>query len=199
MNAGCITMTDRKAGRPSSLAIFLALCGVLCSIVSCARPAPAKRPTEVVEIQGTAFTVRISAFPEEHGGFVPGAYYRFESLPSGGKSWVPAMEFRHDDPVPIPRQDVKFLTPKSAYAFMGWKYTVTTDGGNHWHVWNAEHDLAGWRCCNYRLIKEVELEPNGAGKMFLRPIPGRSGEAPELVTSDFGWHWTAQPTRDSRE
>jgi hypothetical protein len=40
------------------------------------------------------------------------------------------------------------------------------------------------------------LEPNGAGKMFLRPIPGRPGEVPELVTADFGWHWTAPPPRD---
>jgi hypothetical protein len=196
MNAGCITMTDRKAGRLFSLAIFLALCGGLTFFISCTSPAPAKHPTEVAEIAGATFTVRISAFPEEHGGFVPGAYYRFESFPTGGKSWVPAMEFRHDDPIPIPRQDVKFLTLKTAYAFMGWKYAVTTDGGNHWRVWNAEKDLAGWRCCNYRLIKGVELEPNGAGKMFLRPIPGHPGEVPELVTADFGWHWTAPSPRD---
>jgi hypothetical protein len=195
MNAGCITMTDRKAGRLSSLAIFLGLCGML-TFFSCASPAPAKHPTEVAEIPGAVFTVRVSAFPEEHGGFVRGAYYRFESFPSGGKSWVSAMEFRHDDPVPIPRQDVKFLTPKSAYAFMGWKYAVTTDGGNHWHVWNAEKDLAGWQCCNYRLIKEVELDQNGSGKMLLRPIPGRPGEVPKLVTSDFGWHWTLPQTHD---
>jgi hypothetical protein len=196
MNAGRITMTDRKAGRLFSLAIFLALCGVLTFFTSCASPAPAKHPTEVAEIPGATFTVRISAFPEEHGGFVSGAYYRFESLPSGGKSWVPAMEFRHDDPVPIPRQNVRFLSPRCAFVFMGWKYAVTTDGGNHWQVWNAEKDLVGWRYANYELIQGVELEPNGAGKMFLRPIPGRRGEVPELVTADFGWHWTAPSPHD---
>jgi hypothetical protein len=79
---------------------------------------------------------------------------------------------------------------------MGWKYAVTTDGGNHWQIWNAEKDLAGWRYANYELIQGVELEPNGAGKMFLRPIPGHPGEVPELVTADFGWHWTAPSPRD---
>ena len=75
---------------------------------------------------------------------------------------------------------------------MGWKYAVTTDGGMHWHIWNAETDLAGWQCCNYSLIKEVHLEQNGGGTMILSPIPGRKGEAPELVTSDFGVHWATQ-------
>ena len=138
MKAGGITTIDRKVRRLYSCAIFLAVF----VMASCTRPAPAKHPAEVAEIPGTLFTVRISEFPEDHGGLVAGAYYRFESLPSGGKTWVSAMEFRHDDAVPIPRQDVRFLTPRSAIAFMGWKYAVTTDGGNHWHVWNARRT---WR------------------------------------------------------
>jgi hypothetical protein len=72
---------------------------------------------------------------------------------------------------------------------MGWRYSITTDGGKHWRVWNAETDLAGWQCCNYGLIKEIELSPDGSGKMILDPITGRQGEVAELVTSDFGGHW----------
>ncbi len=139
------------------------------------RPHPAKHAREVVEIPGPEFAVRISAFPEENGGPVAGAYYRFESLPSSSKNWVTSMEFRHDDPVPIPRENVRFMPPKSAYVFMGWKYAVTTDGGEHWRLWNAETDLAGWRCCNYGLIQQVELEQNGAGKMRPEPNPGPPG------------------------
>lgn len=150
---------------------------------------PAKHASEVAEIPGPEFTMRISAFPEEGVAFVAGAYYRFESLPSDSKDWVIAMEFRHDDPVPIPRENVRFMPPKSAFVFMGWKYAVTTDGGKHWRLWNAETDLAGWRCCNYGLIQQVELEPSGAGKMILHPIADHPGEVPELVTSDFGGHW----------
>ncbi|HMF90345.1 MAG TPA: hypothetical protein VKL40_06860 [Candidatus Angelobacter sp.] len=171
------------------LAICLAFSFLLLSVVSCSRPSPAKYPTEVARIPGPAFTIRVSAFPEENGGFVPGQYYRFESLPSGATSWVTALDFRHDDPVPIPRQNIRFLSPQTAFVYMGWRYAVTTDGGKRWDVWNAEKDLPGWQCCNYGLIKEVQLKPNGAGRMILNPIQDRRGEVPELVTSDFGVHW----------
>lgn len=196
MDVGRITVIERGAAWLSTLAISLALFGVLSAITSCARPSPVKQPTEVAEIPGPAFTIRISAFPEENGGVVSGAYYRFESRPSDGKNWVTAMEFRHDDPVPIPKQNVRFLSTRSAFVFMGWKYAVTTDGGNHWQVWNAEKDLAGWRYANYGLIKEVELEQNGAGKLILNPIVGHPGEVPVLVTSDFGAHWRPLQSHD---
>lgn len=185
-------MNERTAMKSARVSASFALLGVVVTLASCRsaeRPRPAERPTEVVEIAGPVFPVRISAFPEENGGFVPGAYYRFESLPGGSTNWVRAMEFRHDDPVPIPKQNVRFLAPKSAFVYMGWRYAVTTDAGRHWHVWSAEKDLPGWQCCNYVLIKEIKLEENGAGRMILSPIQGRKGEVPELVTSDFGAHW----------
>jgi len=143
----------------------------------------------VADIPGPNFTVRISAYPEKNGGLVAGAYYRFESRSSDRKDWVTVMQFRHDDPVPIPRENAKFLNSDTAFVFMGWKYAVTTDGGKHWHVWNAEKDLAGWSCCNYGLIQQLELSQDGNGKMILNTIPGRHDEVAELVTSDFGRHW----------
>jgi hypothetical protein len=193
---GASRMIECKARRLCSLAISLAIFGATSSLTSCARPTPAKTASEIVEIPGSAFAIRVSAFPEENGGVVPGAYYRFESLPSGSTNWVMAMEFRHDDPVPIPRQNVRFLSPRCAFVFMGWKYAVTTDGGNHWQVWNAEKDLTGWRYANYELIKEVELQPNGVGKLILSPIAGHPGEVPVLVTSDFGAHWRPPQSHD---
>jgi hypothetical protein len=170
--------------------------GIVASFVSCARPRPAEHPTEVAEIAGAAFSIRISEFPEENGGFVPGAYYLFEGRPHDGKKWVTAMQFRHDDPVPIPKQNVKFLTPEIAFVFMGWRYSVTTDGGKNWHLWSAETDLTGWKCCNYGLINAVELSQSGKGKMTLSPIQGRAGEVPRLFTADFGRHWVTRPWHD---
>jgi hypothetical protein len=173
----------------SWLAVCSVLLGVIASLTWYMRPGPAERPSEVVEIPGPTFTVRISSYPEKNGGFVAGAYYRFESRSSDRKDWLTVMQFRHDDPDPIPRQNVRFLNSDVAFLFMGWKYAVTTNGGKHWRVWNAEKDLAGWQCCNYGLIKEVELSQNGNGKMIMNPISGRRGEVAELFTSDFGDHW----------
>jgi hypothetical protein len=182
--------------RLSSLVIFIALAGINMVLTSCARPHPADHPAEVTEITGPGFLIKVSAFPEEEGGFVPGQYYRFESLPNGAKDWVMAMQFRHDDPVRIPKENIRFLTAKTAFVFMGWKYAVTTDGGKQWSIWSAEKDLPGWRCCNYGLIKDVALSQSGKGKMILSPIQDRAGEVPELVTSDFGRHWAAPLTHD---
>jgi photosystem II stability/assembly factor-like uncharacterized protein len=189
-------MTRFKEGILSSAFYIFALLAVIASFSACTHPTPAKHPAEVVEIPGLAFSIRISAFPEQHGGFVAGAYYRFESLPKDGKNWVTAMDFRHDDPVPLPRQNVRFLTSDAAFVYMGWKYAVTTDGGKHWQIWNAEKDLPGWQCCNYSLIKKVELGENGNGKMIFSPIPGRPAEFPEMITSDFGYHWSRPQPHD---
>lgn len=174
----------------SSLTICLVALGVIGFLTWYTLPGPAERPSEVADISGPTLTVRISAYPEKNGGFVAGAYYRFESRSRDRKDWVTVMQFRHDDPIPIPKENAKFLNSEAAFLFMGWKYAVTTDGGKHWRVWNAEKDLAGWQCCNYGLIKQVELSQNGNGKMILDPIPGRRGEVAELFTSDFGDHWS---------
>jgi hypothetical protein len=102
------------------------------------------------------------------------------------------MTFRHDDPVPIPRDQVRFVSDQIGFVFMGWMYAVSTDGGKKWSVWNAEHDLPNWECCNYRLITDVTIAGNGSGVMRLSPIRDRRGEVPELHTSDYGRHWRVE-------
>ncbi len=100
------------------------------------------------------------------------------------------MTFRHDDPVPIPHDQVRFVNDRIGFVFMGWMYAVTTDSGASWSVWDSTTNLPHWQCCNYGLIADVHLEPNGTGTMTLHPIPGRSGEVPELNTKDYGRHWS---------
>ena len=136
------------------------------------------------------FDVRITAYREKNGGFVRGAYYEFASTASGQTDWHKIMVFRHDDPIPIPRNQTVFLSSKVAYVFMGWMYAVTTDGGHTWSAWSAERDLTGWKCCNYALIREVRIHASGVGRMVLNPIPNRPGEVPALFTKDYGRHWS---------
>ncbi|CAN5151266.1 hypothetical protein BH18ACI2_BH18ACI2_20850 [soil metagenome] len=142
------------------------------------------------ESSGTPFKVRVNMHAEANGGFVPGAYYVFQSAPSDSGQWREVMTFRHDDPVAIPREQVGFVNDRVGYVFMGWMYAVTTDGGATWSVWEAGKNLPDWECCNYRLIKDVRLEADGTGVMMLNPIPQRRGEAPELHTKDYGRHWS---------
>ena len=144
---------------------------------------------EAWEAPNQAFRVRINQHAER--GMIPvaGAYYVFQSAPPGSDSWREVMTFRHDDPVPLPREQVRLINDRVGYVFMGWMYAVTTDGGASWSVWDAGKDLPDWECCNYRLIKDVRFAADGTGVMILDPIPQRRGEVPELHTSDFGRHW----------
>jgi hypothetical protein len=145
--------------------------------------------SESWETSNRTFRLRINRHSEENA-WVGGAYYVFQSARSDSESWHEIMTFRHDDPNPIPRDQVRFLNDQVAFVFMGWMYAVTTDDGRSWSVWNAEKDLPKWDCCNYRLISTVNIDANGTGTMILSPIPQRQGEVPALRTKDFGQHWS---------
>jgi hypothetical protein len=164
--------------------------GLGCELFS--RPHQGKKINEVWETSNDRFKISVTAYAEEKGGFVGGAYYIFRSATVGSDNWQEIMMFGHDDPVPIPRQQVHFVNDKIGYIFMGWMYAVTTDAGLNWSVWRAEKDLPGWQCCNYSLIRNVQVAPNGAGTMKLNPIPLREGEVAELRTHDYGRHWASE-------
>ena len=151
---------------------------------------PSGRILETREFRSGEHRVVVTAYAEKNS-FVPGAYYVFEAVDdSGNKREI--MTFRHDDPVPISKSGVVFLNNDIIYVFMGWMYAVTTDGGLSWQVWSADKDLPGWECCNYELIQNVRIAPDGTGRMMLKPIPRRRGEVPELHTRDYGRHWSVE-------
>ncbi len=171
--------------------------GFLCGVIALAfgyqflfGPQRGKKVNETWEATNKNFKVNVTAYAEENGGFVAGAYYVFRSAVAGSDDWSEIMTFRHDDPVAIPREQVRFVNDEIGYVFMGWMYAVTTDGGSTWSVWSAEKDLPDWQCCNYRLIQDVRIAPDGTGRMRLNPIPQRQGEVPELHTTDYGRHWS---------
>jgi hypothetical protein len=138
-----------------------------------------------------AFAIRVTAHSETLSlPGLGGAYYVFDSNTVGSKRWTEILVFRHDTSVWIPRDQLRFVNDKIGYVFMGWMYGVTTDAGATWSVWNAERDLPNWQCCNYNLIKDVKIAPDGVGTMRLNPIPQRRGEVPELHTIDYGRHWS---------
>src|SRR5205809_6977236 len=87
---------------------------------------------ETWETTNGSFRIRVDRHNEENGGFVPGAYYVFRSAPVGSEAWRDIMTFRHDDPNPIPRDQVRFLNDRVGFVFMGWMYAVTSDSGATW-------------------------------------------------------------------
>jgi hypothetical protein len=136
------------------------------------------------------FTIRVTAHSERLSlPGLGGAYYVFDSNTVGSDRWKEVLIFRHDTPVAIPRDQVRFVNDQIGYVFMGWMYGVTTDAGATWAVWNAKDGLPDWQCCNYNLIQDVTIAPDGVGTMRLKPE--RRGEISELHTRDYGRHWSA--------
>src|SRR6476646_6725896 len=72
---------------------------------------------ETWETSNGSFRIRVDAHLEENGGFVPGAYYVFWSAPTGTDKWRKVMTFRHDDPIPIRRNQVRFVNDHVAFAY----------------------------------------------------------------------------------
>ena len=156
------------------------------------RPQPGK-VFEIWVSTGQPFKIRITAHQENFGFFVGGGWYKFEAMSDNAQQWQEIGWFRHDDPLPIQSEKVHFVTSQIGFVFMGWMYAVTTDAGKTWSVWNAKQDWPGWQCCNYELIKEVQLTDGGTGIMSVHVIDPNRGEVPKLYTSDYGRSWRKQP------
>lgn len=138
-----------------------------------------------------AFKIRILKYLERGDPSIPGAYYVFQSAPVKSEEWTDIMTFRHDDPVSIPQNQVRFVNDRIGYVFMGWKYAVTTDGGATWTVWDAYENMPEWKCCHYKLIEDVRVEANGNGSMIINPALRELGFT-DLYTKDYGRHWDAK-------
>ena len=164
--------------------------GVLFFLLPYLYPGPGK-VLEKWESQRGGLKIVVTSYLEEKS-FVPGAYYYFEAIDRlNTKREI--MRFRHDDPVPVNKDGIVFVNDDIAYVFMGWMYAVSTDGGSSWQVVSVDKDL-GLKCCNYGLIQGVSISADGTGRMKLNrnPIPNQQGRPPELVTKDFGRHWSAE-------
>jgi hypothetical protein len=176
--------------KPMSLILFGLIAVV---VIMCARSQGSRmshREIERWETTNNTFKIRVTAHPEE-GGFVGGAYYVFQSAGGGGDEWREIMVVHHDDPVKIPRKQVRFVGDQIGYVFMLYNYGVTLDGGVTWSVWYAPTDMAQWRYTRAN-IQDVEILPDGTGTMRLRT--STDSAAPELHTTDYGKHWSADST-----
>ncbi len=142
---------------------------------------------EVWETNNRTFRLRVNMHTEKGFRLVGGAIYVFESAATESESWKEIMTVRHDDPVEIPREQVRFINDQVGYAFMSFKYAVTLDGGTSWSVWDATADLPDWRRTRAN-IEDVRLAPDGTGTMSLTSSTNQ--EAPKLRTEDYGQHWT---------
>ena len=145
-----------------------------------------QREIERWETTNHIFKIRVTAHVEESSAFVAGAYYVFKCARSDDRDWREIMIVHHDDPVKIPREQVRFVTDRVGYVFMLYNYAVTVDAGVTWFVWYAPKDLPNWRDTRAN-INDVQIRSDGTGRMRLTTSTDQA--APELYTNDYGQHW----------
>lgn len=101
--------------------------------------------------------------------------------------WQEIMRNHHDDPDPIPCDQVRFINERVAYIFMGRRYAVTTDAGENWRVWDMATDFAEWPT-KKGTIRNVDLAVDGTSTMEILLV-GNPQKPRALRTTDYGFHW----------
>ncbi len=144
---------------------------------------------ESYTFEGSNLKIKVEARHQE--GFmliVPGAYYDYGARRNDSDTWIPIFTFLFDDPIDIPKNQIKEINEQVIYAFIGWMYAVTTDGGKNWHSWNGNPKLAQFANTGYGFIDKIQMDPNGLGAMKIRKHRG-SVRSVELYSKDFGKTW----------
>lgn len=156
------------------------------SLIGCRPEYNKENPLAVVDKENGNFRLKVTAYPEQRdfAQVAAGAYYVFEVKTKDDHGWKEIMVFRHDDPIPINEDGIKFVTENVAYVFMGWKYAVTTDGGKSWKVWDSSRNPI----TKGHVIQNVELQENGEGVMQMEEIVGE--QLLILYTRDYGISWS---------
>jgi hypothetical protein len=183
---------------PSNVKKWLLIAFVVVTVALCAiafiriflsqrsHPSSVAREVLVFTNPNQGFRIRVQMFPEEGMGFALGAFYRFESAPLSSHQWKEIMMVRMDDPDPIPKDHIRFLSRGIAYVFTLEHYAVTTDEGKSWTVWYIVTDLPDYQH-KRAVIREVQLADDGKGTMTLEPF---GHNLRQLFTTDYGRHWT---------
>ncbi len=146
---------------------------------------------ETWQVENQNLRLRI-VMRQENCFAVCGAYYTFLSAPVGSDSWREIFTAHHDDPNPIPRENLRFVNPRISYVFFGDKYAVTTDAGKSWTVWEAWEANKSMQFEKYKLypsIVDVSVESDGRGRMRLYSITDKAMNQPEMQTADYGKSW----------
>jgi hypothetical protein len=142
-------------------------------------------------VANAEFKLSVTAYREK-ALFTPGAFYVFQFAPKDSDDWREVLTVQTDEPIPIPREKIRFVNDQVGYFFMSRYYAVTTDGGHTWSIWDAEKDLTYRQHNLWPSIKDVRIETGGTGKMTLPPLVDQIGDVPVLYTNDYGRHWSVE-------
>ena len=144
-----------------------------------------------IESWKDGFEVKAERIPEScsFGAVFAGANYIFSARVENSENWQKIMTIYHDDPIDIPRESLKIINEKVAFAFMYNKLAVTNDGAKTWNMWDVTK-LPNWDSDDLGYIENVEISADGIGSVKLKPISQDVNKVvPEFYSNNFGKIW----------
>lgn len=164
---------------------FLGICVIALLALGCGSQ---ERPIlDRWQTGNAVFEIRVTEYEEKHL-VLSKFHYVFEVKRRGTNDWHEIMTARNDDDIPIPREQVRFLSDRVAYVFMTTKYSITTNGGDLWAVWEADETTANLQYPGQAFIKDVNMKPDGTGTLLLALLSGEK-QVKQFRTEDFGHLW----------
>lgn len=147
-----------------------------------------------IEVRNQTFKIRITAYTEK-GVLLPGVYFVLRSAPVNSDQWKDVLAVHGDEPIPLRREQLGLVTDRTGYGFIGTHYLLTTNAGNDWSSWDAEKHLPDdeyQRTNRARYIEEVQILPDGNGRLRLGRFSSERERGPDLFTSNYGLHWQSK-------
>src|ERR1700682_1816640 len=102
----------------AKIVVTMALMLLIVPSSNCQSPAGRGPLIERWEIENNGLRVRITEYREKRPTFFYEFYYVFESMPAGANEWSEVMTVKFPDDIPLPKDQVRFVNDKTAYAFM---------------------------------------------------------------------------------
>lgn len=159
-------------------------------VLTCCEPVPGKL-IDSWQLANNNFKVRVQMYDEGNKAhiFERGCHLQLASAQLSSNEWRLFSTAYYSKCNEIPRDRVRFVNDKTAYVFMQWWYTATTNGGVNWSTWDVAGHLPNRVYYNPQLIQDVFMNSDGSGTMTLNPEGIRNKEPLTLSTHDFGVHW----------
>jgi hypothetical protein len=117
-------------------------------------------------------------------------WYVFQSSRKGTLRWGEITRQLHGEPVPLPKEQIRFVSDDVGYLFFQLKYAVTVDSGQSWSVFDFGHNpLYSPKKLDYSRIADVKVLPDGTGKLTMFRYDITQGQSTLFFTHDYGRHW----------
>jgi hypothetical protein len=140
------------------------------------------------ETHNAKFKVRVQRRADLYG--IMSYWYVFQSAQKDSTRWREITRHLYDEPDALPKKQIRFVTKDVGYLFFQLKYAVTVDSGNTWTVFDFGNNPSFKpEDLDYSRIADVEIQPEGTGKLTMFKYDITHGRSTLFFTYDYGQHW----------